>query len=440
LFGSLADRLPSRRLAFLLGCLVLFLSTLAFAFATTIPLLLIARLLEGLSGAFATVFGFTLLTDRVGRDGLGKAMGWTSLAMTFGMMIGPVIGGVLYEYCGYFSVFLPGFALVVVEGVLRASVVEDNGKSEKGVTAASVTESSACSSSSAFHGTLSMSDLEHASGSDVDFSKNPETAYQSPTAQSVQNQDITETAPLLPPLQNSPTKAPNAYRTILSAPRFTFDLLALFTTTSLACSFDSTLTPFVSSTFSMHAIHAASLFLALAMPMLLSPVSGALTDKWGPRIPSTAGLALVISGFLALAAVRECTEQRLAFWELAAALAALGIGLTLTTVPLRTEAALIIQQLEKNGRFGVGGVVGKSQGLVSTAIAGGGFVGPLYAGFLRIRLGWGWLQALNAAFCGGLLLGVWIVPRIDIHGEVKQSEGAEGNWKRNGEARENNPI
>ena len=402
--------------------------------------MLIARLLEGLSSAFATVFGFTLLTDRVGSDGLGKAMGWTTLAMTFGLMIGPVIGGVLYEYCGYLSVFLPGFALVAVEAVLRASVLEGNGKSEKETVATSVTESSACLSSSAFHGTSSVSDLEHASGSDVALSKNPETAYLSSTARAGQDQDITETAPLLPPHQNSPTKAPNAYRTILSAPRFTFDLLALFTTTSLACSFDSTLTPFVSSTFSMHAIHAASLFLTLAIPMLLSPVSGAMTDKYGPRLPSTTGLALVISGFLALATVRKGTEQQLAFWELAAALSVLGIGLTLTTVPLRTEAALIIQGLEKDGQFGVGGAVGKSQGLISTAIAGGGLVGPLYAGFLKIRVGWGWLQVVNAAFCGGLLLGVWIVPKVDIDGEVKQSKGATGDWKRNGEARGNNPI
>ena len=360
--------------------------------------------------------------------------------MTFGLMIGPVIGGVLYEYFGYFAVFLPGFALVSIEGVLRASVVEGKSRIEEEVIAASVDESSACSFSSASNGASSMSDLEHASASDADFSKISGRGCSSPSAQTLQDQDITETAPLLTPPQDNLIKAPNAYRTILFAPRFTFDLLALFTTTSLACSFDSTLTPFVSSTFSMHAIDAACLFLTIALPMLLSPVSGALTDKCGPRIPSTVGLALVISGFLALGAVRERTGQLLAFWELAAALATLGIGLTLTTVPLRTEAALIIKRLEEEGRFGVGGAMGKSQGLISTAVAGGGFVGPLYAGFLRIEVGWGWLQILNAALCGGLLLGVLIVPRIDIDGEIKQSEGTERNWKGNGEARENSPV
>ncbi|KAL8954924.1 MAG: hypothetical protein Q9193_007010, partial [Seirophora villosa] len=103
LFGHIGDMISSRRIPFVLGLVLVFLSTLAFALATNLWTLLVARILEGLSSAVVSTVGFALLTDVVDPAHLGKAMGYTSLALSFGLLIGPVVGGVLYEYCGYFQ-------------------------------------------------------------------------------------------------------------------------------------------------------------------------------------------------------------------------------------------------------------------------------------------------------------------------------------------------
>lgn len=48
-----------------------------------------------------------LLNDFIGAEHIGKAMGYTSMALSMGLLLGPVLGGVLYEYGGYFQVFYP---------------------------------------------------------------------------------------------------------------------------------------------------------------------------------------------------------------------------------------------------------------------------------------------------------------------------------------------
>lgn len=66
-----------------------------FWFTTTISFLVIARVLQGLSAAVVWTVGLTLVVDTVGREQVGVAMGYVSLAMTVGTVFGPSIGGVL---------------------------------------------------------------------------------------------------------------------------------------------------------------------------------------------------------------------------------------------------------------------------------------------------------------------------------------------------------
>lgn len=98
-------------------------STLLFALGHTLLTLVIARLLQGLSSAIVTTIGSTLIFDRVGKDGIGQAMGLTSMSLNLGILLGPVVGGLLYEYEGYFHVFIPAFGLVAVDIVLRLLVI-----------------------------------------------------------------------------------------------------------------------------------------------------------------------------------------------------------------------------------------------------------------------------------------------------------------------------
>lgn len=66
-----------------------------FWIASTLTALVIARALQGLSAAVVWTVGMALVVDTVGKDQIGAAMGYVSMAMTVGTVFGPFIGGIM---------------------------------------------------------------------------------------------------------------------------------------------------------------------------------------------------------------------------------------------------------------------------------------------------------------------------------------------------------
>ena len=372
LFGYIGDKFPSRRTPFILGLILVFLSTLLFALATDLWTLLTARILEGLSTAIVHTVGSTLLTEVVGVEHLGKATGYTSMALSLGLLLGPVLGGVLYEYCGYFQVYLPAFGLIAMEIILRLMIIE---KEKKPIAPTSQTSSSpeATQKDSLIHEILG-DPAPHPCDSD----------------------------PLLQP--PATTRSANAYKALLTSPRFLMALTALLILNSIANGFDSTLVPYIQEAFHMPATQAAALFLALAVPMLLAPISGWLTDRYGPRLPILSGLMVAVPSQILLSLISK--DVTMPFLKLAVILAFMGLTFALAMAPLRVEANLVVYQIEKEtpGGFGCHGILARAIGLLSTVVAAGGFAGPLYAGFVRVSAGWKVLELLNAGLCVGILM------------------------------------
>lgn len=121
--GIYADHTSSRRWPLLLGLLALCACTLLLCLAKSVALLVLGRLLQGLSGAIVWTVGLALLVDTVGRD-IGQAMGWVSIAMAVGLLVAPVIGGAVYASAGYYAVFYIAFAVIFCDIVLRLVLVE----------------------------------------------------------------------------------------------------------------------------------------------------------------------------------------------------------------------------------------------------------------------------------------------------------------------------
>jgi MFS family permease len=78
--GVVADRLSSRRAPFLVGLLALLLATVLLFVGTTLPVLTIARVLQGISSAFVWTVGLALCLETVGPQNLGKTIGSVSLS------------------------------------------------------------------------------------------------------------------------------------------------------------------------------------------------------------------------------------------------------------------------------------------------------------------------------------------------------------------------
>ncbi|WP_332450362.1 MFS transporter [Methanoculleus sp.] len=114
--GLLSDRV-GRRPLIVAGMLLLALATALFAFSTTITHLIVARAVQGISAAATWSAGLALLSDTCDPARLGERMGIALSAVAFGTVIGPVVGGLLFEYLGYTATFLIPAALATAIGL-----------------------------------------------------------------------------------------------------------------------------------------------------------------------------------------------------------------------------------------------------------------------------------------------------------------------------------
>ena len=97
--GALSDR-TGRKTPIVAGLVALAASTLLFAFATSLPWLFAARLVQGAADGVTWVVGFALIADLYGPEERGRAAGIVMSGTSVAVVIGPSLGGWLYEAGG----------------------------------------------------------------------------------------------------------------------------------------------------------------------------------------------------------------------------------------------------------------------------------------------------------------------------------------------------
>jgi MFS family permease len=107
-----------------LGLIVLAAATIMLHLGTTIAMLIVARILQGISAAVVWVVGLALLADTISKDEVGHAMGYVFLGMSLGILLGPVLGGIVFEKLGYDAVYIMVYCLIAVDIALRLVAIE----------------------------------------------------------------------------------------------------------------------------------------------------------------------------------------------------------------------------------------------------------------------------------------------------------------------------
>ena len=123
LVGLYADHTSSRRWPLLIGLVSLAGSTIILCLGRTIALLIIGRILQGLSAAIVWTVGLALMVDTV-PDKIGEAMGYSAIAMSMGLLVSPAIGGAVFAAKGYYSVYYIAFGCIFLDIVLRLILIE----------------------------------------------------------------------------------------------------------------------------------------------------------------------------------------------------------------------------------------------------------------------------------------------------------------------------
>ncbi|KAM6930940.1 chromaffin granule amine transporter [Xenentodon cancila] len=107
------------------GFIIMFVSTIMFAFSGTYALLFFARALQGIGSSFSSVAGLGMLASVYTDDEeRGIAMGVALGGLAMGVLIGAPFGSVMYEFVGKSAPFLILAFLALFDGALQLCILQ----------------------------------------------------------------------------------------------------------------------------------------------------------------------------------------------------------------------------------------------------------------------------------------------------------------------------
>ena len=371
--GWIADKTNARRTPFLSGLVALLASTIILAFGQTIAVLVIARVLQGISAAFVWTVGLAMVLDTVGPERLGTVIGTIFSFISVGELAAPVLGGVLYDKTGYAGVFGVGAGILLVDFIMRVLVIE------KKVAAQYDTSTQNGSTNPREHGSRNEDEDQQSDGEaneeDALLPKKEEQEYRIPPNQN----KAVQTFPLLYCFSN---------------PRLPLALLLAFNQATLVSTFDATIPTEAEELFGFNSLKAGLLFIALDIPyLILGPIGGWFTDKYGTKPAAVLGFGYLVPVLILLRLPTEHLvknpSQNLILY--CAMLALNGVGLAWIGAPSIVEASDVVQKYDKANPdfFGKNGPYAQLYGFNSLIFSLGLTVGPIVSGALRDSIGYG---------------------------------------------------
>lgn len=343
-----------------------------------LPLLVIARILQGVSGGAISTLGYTLTSDAVGKDSIGMAIGYVTTSLSTGYFFGPVVGGPLYDAAGYIWVFIPAIILIGLEILMRMSLIEPEDREEA----------------------VDADERRRLLNSNTTENGRP-TENGHPTNRTRKN-----SAHRLPYRRSSmgdPTKihVKDAKRSplliLLGNRRFVVAMFGLFVGNNFVGAIESVLPIFAYDQLQFSSTKIGLLFLAATWPQFLGPLAGWIVDRAGPKWPAAFGFVVGGVALILLRLTEHESSARLPL--LIVLLTGYGACIVLFEGPIIADVTYAVEDLETEqpGIFGEHGGLALAFGLQNAAYAAGAMVGPMYAGALYLSGGWGTL---------GLFLGI----------------------------------
>lgn len=318
-----------RQVPLVVGLMAALAATLLFMLAKATYLLVIARCLQGISAGVVYTTVLALLVESGERDEVGSWTGFALSGVSFGVMVAPVLAGVIYEKIGYHAVF--AFCLVIIAFDLTAALLlidkrrarkwllkiqeaGDGPKHSNPNSTRTITEGSDGSQYSRHP--INTNPDGHNRNHIVTTSPSPQADERSPLFKNNSSQG------------NSPRKWFSTTRSLFASPQVLASLYTTFVHSTIQTSFDTVLPRFVQRTFHWSSEGAGLIFLPLTVPSLLSPLFSLLSDRYGRRLVALCGFALAAPSLALLGLVRDADITKILLCVL---LALVGMNTPLNT-------------------------------------------------------------------------------------------------------------
>ena len=128
--GDLADRLNPTHMI-IVGTFISGLAVVGMPFVEGFGLILGFNILMGIGNGIAMPAGF-VITGQLGKEmGMGSIMGITDAGWSLGMIVSPILSGIIMDTLGLPSIFMAGGFLIIIGTVLISFFLKDYGDTKR---------------------------------------------------------------------------------------------------------------------------------------------------------------------------------------------------------------------------------------------------------------------------------------------------------------------
>ncbi|KAF9454971.1 MFS general substrate transporter [Macrolepiota fuliginosa MF-IS2] len=128
-----SEHYNARKYPMLVGLLALIGSQIMFMEAPTYAVMCVARIIQGVSSSVIWVVGLAFLCDVVPPEIIGRQLGIAMGGLSFGLVVAPPLGGVLYSHLGFRGPFVFALIAAFVDLVSRLIMIEQKEATKWGV-------------------------------------------------------------------------------------------------------------------------------------------------------------------------------------------------------------------------------------------------------------------------------------------------------------------
>ncbi|KAL4929907.1 MFS transporter [Aspergillus undulatus] len=393
-FAKLFDKTSNQKGPLFLSLGLCLAGTVLVAYTTTLWALYIGRVLQAVAGSAAWLVCTAMITESAADGRSGTMMGLSTSFITIGTVSGPMLGGVLLGWVGYWSAWAVPMGLLFLDMIARLVMIQPEPGSEKSHT--------------------SLDKAKCSTPCDVAASNSPRDV----------EEIHTETSPLLPSSTSTTEVGPdtetevgtdgasvveshNFYAVVLKDIGVWTSILNTCVQAAIRAGFNATLPVHLRDTFNWGPSPVGATFFALQVPIVfLSPILGWVRDRFGTRYPTMAGWVLLCPLLCCLGIPGSgiswaSGSQKVEEATFIACICGIGLVMPFTQGAGALHMRNLVQKLEKESPniFGPNGGRARCFALISVSFNTGLTLGPALTGWLFGSIGYCYMNFVLASIC-----------------------------------------